>query len=265
MSLRLNVDPEEYTARVERVRRQLEARRLDALVTFAPVDIYYLAGFFHIATERPIVLVTPREGEPAMLVPHLEQEHVAGAPLRVTPWVYPEYPDGGSGKHPMQHLVEGLKGLGLASGKRLGVDHDGYETRMGYRGPRLSALLDGSEIVDASDLVTTLRRVKSPAEIALLQESARWGNLAHALMQERIELGKSEIEISMRAQADAAAMMLRALGPRYQQRGFGFGGPVFVTFKAGANTALPHGMSRARGIQRGDVLVTSIVRSSSAQ
>jgi len=251
----------EYDARVAQVRRQLEARRLDALVLFHPIRMAYVSGFFHLSTERPMAIVVPLAGDGlGALVPQLEQEHIAKAPGVSRVKVYPEYPSGGT-KHPLRHLADLLAEMGLDGiGRRLGVDSDGYLDINGYDGPLLSEVVgEGVETVRARDIVDTLRAVKSPAELAFITESCVWGNLAHRLMQEALRLGRTEMEISMEASVAASRAMVAALGPGYQPLTMHWGTPALVMFHAGANTALPHGLSNAVGLRRGDILVTGAV------
>jgi Xaa-Pro dipeptidase len=70
-----------------------------------------------------MALVVPLQGELGMLVPQLEQEHVGKAPEIGEVEVYPEYPAGPGGRHPMQYLRDLLDRRGLLGG-RLGTDSD---------------------------------------------------------------------------------------------------------------------------------------------
>jgi Xaa-Pro dipeptidase len=169
----------EYDGRVERVRRELEARGMDGLVLFHPIRMAYVSGFFHISTERPMAIVVPLGGGGlGALIPQLEQEHIAKSPGVTRVKVYPEYPSGGT-KHPLLHLADLLTEMGLnASGKRLGYDSNGYLDVNGYDGPLLSEVVDdGVETARARDLVDKLRYVKSEAELAFIRESAKWATL----------------------------------------------------------------------------------------
>lgn len=243
---------DEYEARVGRVRQILRERELDGLVLFHSVRLTYLTGFFHQRTERPMALVVPLDGPLGALVPRLEREHVAAYPAIARVRDYPEYPTGGT-KHPMAHLRDLLTDLGLG-GKRLGYDNDGYHDINSYDGPALSAIHDGPT-APARDIVDDLRTVKSEAELRLMRASATWGNLAHRLMHDRLAPGRSEIEVSLEASLEASRMLLAALGPTYRATGF-VAQPATAVVQAGANTALPHPLSRGGGLRRGDVLVT---------
>jgi Xaa-Pro aminopeptidase len=247
----------EYDERVARVRAQLETRKLDALVLFHPVRMAYVSGFFHLSTERPMAIVVPLNGDLGALIPQLEQDHIAKSPSVKQIKIYPEYPTGGT-KHPLEHLAELLKEMGLnAANKRIGYDNDGYLDVNGYDGPLLSEVLhEEATAVRARDIVDRLRAVKSEAELGFLIESCTWGNLAHRLMQEKLEYGRNELDVSLEASMEASRMMVAALGPTYQPLGGFAATPATVLYSAGANTALPHGLLGAAGLQRGDVLVT---------
>jgi Xaa-Pro dipeptidase len=115
----------EYDDRVERIRAELENRKLDALVLFHPIRMAYVSGFFHHSTERPMAIVIPSSGGLGALIPQLEQDHISKSPGITSIKVYPEYPTGGT-KHPMLHLADLLSELGLGkAGIRIGFDSDG--------------------------------------------------------------------------------------------------------------------------------------------
>lgn len=253
------IEQPEYDARVARVRTELGARNLDALVLFHPVRMAYVSGFFHLSTERPMAIVVTRDGEAGLgaLIPQLEQEHIAKSVSVTKVKVYPEYPTGGT-KHPLEHLADLLTELKVnRKGKRIGFDSNGYLDINGYDGPSMAEIVDKNvETVRARDLIDRLRYIKSPAELSLIRESCRWGNLAHRLMQEKLELGRTEMDISLEASTEASRMMVATLGPTYSPLSIGWGTPALAMFHAGASTSLPHGLSNAVGLREGDILVT---------
>ncbi|MBA2520265.1 MAG: aminopeptidase P family protein [Chloroflexia bacterium] len=253
------ISQEEYDERVARVRQELERRRLDALVLFHPIRMAYTSGFYHVSTERPMAIVIPFDPKLGLgaLIPQLEQDHIAKSPSVRAVKVYPEYPSGGT-KHPLRHLADLLKEMGLArAGTRIGYDSNGYLDINGYDGPELSEVVaEGVETVRARDIIDTMRAVKSRTELDFIKRSCVWGNLAHRIMHNNLELGRTEIEISMAAGAEASRIMVTALGPAYQPLTANWGQPALVIFHAGSNTALPHGLMQGGGLRRGDVLVT---------
>lgn len=251
---RLEISAAEHQARMEALREVMQGEGYDLMCVFGPVRVSYLTGFHFAATERPIVLAIPLSGEPAMLVPRLELEHVS----QQCPWFgdvrsYPEYPGGGSGRHPMLHLKDLLDTFRVPR-DRIGADLDGYENRWGYRGPSLGQVL-GSTVVPRLELIDDLRSVKSVAEIALIEEACRWGDRAHGSLVAAIEVGVDEVAVSNAVTMAATAEMLAELGDRFVPKARE-GHPANAMFIRGANTANPHGLHRTGGVQDGDVLVT---------
>ncbi len=256
------IAPAEYAARRDRFRETMERMGLDAYAVFHPIRIAYLTGFFHQITERPVVLIFAPDGRQAMLVPKLEQEHVALIPGIDQIGTYPEYPTGGT-VHPIRHLASLLDELGMNQrGLRIGYDHDGPLDMNGYRGPLFSnSVADGVRTKPARELIDDLRAVKSDAEIALIAESCRWADHAHRRMHDAIAVGRNELEIAHEASYRASVDMLAELGPSYQAPSRSFfqpwcGLPAMVYLISGARTAMPHGLPNASGIQPGDLLVT---------
>ena len=252
----LAISDAERAQRLARVRDRLDQLNLAGLVLFHPERIGYLSSFVFVSTERPMALVIPRRGELGILVPQLEQEHVRKSPDIQDIQVYPEYPSGPGGRHPMQYLHDLLDRHGLL-GRRLGVDSDGYGDVNGYTGPTVTQINADGSVVLARDVVDSLRQVKSPAELDLVRESCTWGNLAHRLLQKHMAIGKTEIEVGLAATSEAILIMLNTLGTSYVSQSRGFRNPpVSASFIAGANTALPHGMRRGQGLRPGDAIIT---------
>lgn len=242
----------EYARRRETVLRRLGEQDLQGLVLFGATSVSYLSRFGFIPTERPIAYVlTPTRS--ALLVPRLEQEHAEEFALVDRVDAYPEYP---GERHPLEFLKDLLTEFGLA-GARLGVDADGYGQVYGYRGPRVSDLLPDATVVNVRDDLEYLQMINSAEELALIRESARWGNLAHRYLQDYCRVGATETEISMRASYEATQAMIRTLGPDYRPLSAGRTG-AFAGFRGqiGKDSALPHAMTTNARLQAGDVLVT---------
>ena len=247
----LRICPTELRTRQRRVLAEIGGRDLGAMVLFNVTAIFYLTGFAFIPTERPICLVLYDGGKSVLFVPRLEVEHGEETAEVDRVVSYPEYP---GETHPMEVLAQALGDLGLAD-KPIAADAPGYASGWGYQGPRLEEVLAGGEVTLFPKLVEEHRVIKSPAEIALIRESCRWGNLAHALLQEYAQAGRAEIEVAGRASQEATAMMVKTLGPGFEPRG-GRGAGAGFRGQIGANAALPHAITKNIVLRRGDVLVT---------
>ncbi len=248
----LRLSDEEYARRRDAIRERLAARDVAALVCFGANDVFYFSRFGFIPTERPIAYVLSERGS-VLLVPRLETEHAEEFALVDRIVTYPEYP---GERHPMEYLKDVLLELDLGRAQ-IGVDSDGYSRTYGYRGPKLSDLLPDARVIDVLDDIEYLQMITSEEERALIRESARWGNLAHAYLQEYCKVGASETEIAMRASFEATQAMIRTLGREYRPLNSGMA-TARAGFRGqiGKDSALPHAMTSNARLKPGDVLVT---------
>ena len=248
----LAIGQAEYTERTSALANGLRDAGLDGAVLFEPSYVLYYVGFAFVPTERPMAFVLSAEGDGGMLVPRLEREHAQANALVSHVADYPEYP---SESHPMEALGKLLETMGL-SGAALGADQDGYPWILGYRGPTLTELT-GRTPQKISAFVEDQLAIKSDAEIALIRESAKWGNLAHVLLQRYTRPGLTEVEVSQRASNEATLAMLDAIGPIYRaQNAFSDGAHAGYRGQIGRNAAIPHALTANITFRAGDVLVT---------
>ena len=245
--------PQEMWQRRKNIRTAVESDNLDALCLFSSHQIYYLTGFAFIPTERPMACVFPLSGKPVLFVPRLEQEHAQQQAFDSEVVAYVEYPDK---RHPMKVLGDTIKEMGL-EGKRIGVSTDGYGGVYGYEGPKLSEILE-SNVSLAGEIIEKLMRIKSEEEIEMIKESARWGNLAHSLLQRYTKVGLTENEISTRASLEASMEMIGKMGPDYHLTSMS-GQAAYALFRGqvGGGSSVPHAITSNARIQTGDVLVTA--------
>jgi Xaa-Pro aminopeptidase len=247
----MRIHEAEYRERTSRLALYARDEGLEGIVLFEPAYVLYYVGFAFVPTERPMAFALNADGEGGMLVPRLEREHAQANALVHHVADYPEYP---GESHPSDALRSLLSELGLRA--RFGADHDGYPWILGYRGPSLTELV-GATPVKVTAFVEDQMAVKSSAEIELIRESAKWGNLAHTLLQRYTRPGLTEVEVSQRATNDATLAMLDAIGPVYRaQNPFFEGASAGYRGQIGRNAAIPHSLTANITFREGDVLVT---------
>jgi Xaa-Pro dipeptidase len=166
----LHFPPDEYRVRVERAVGALAAQDLDGILLFAPESHYYLCGYdtFGFAMFQCLILQASGELHLFTRAPDLRQAQQTSTldDERIHIWADRE------GVDPAGQLMALLDTLGL-SGRRLGV-----ETRTvgltAYNWRALEQALDVRvTLVEASDLVSLLRRDKSKREIEYHRHAAR--------------------------------------------------------------------------------------------
>jgi Xaa-Pro aminopeptidase len=247
----INITFSEFQSRTAKLLEHIRAKRLSGVVLFDNYYILYFTGFAFIPTERPIAFVMSAKGEKAMFVPRLELEHAKSETGFERVDYYVEYPHD---PHPTEILKKTLSDMSIEG--KIGADTDGYPWIFGYRGPSLTELTGGT-FVRVAGLIEDMMMIKSQAEISLIRESVKWGNLAHRLLQRYTKVGATETEVSMRASQEATLAMLETLGPLYRaQSMFSDGASSGYRGQIGRNAAIPHALANNITFQAGDVLVT---------
>jgi Xaa-Pro dipeptidase len=245
------ITPQEHLARCDALLEHAHGAGLSGVVLFDPYYVLYYAGFAFVPTERPIAFVLGGDGTRALVVPRLELEHAETRSTLDRVDHYLEYPGDPRAE---DVLARTLTELGLTG--TIGADQDGYPWILGYRGPTLSEL-SGASVVRVVEAIEAQMSVKSPAEVALIRESVRWGNLAHRLLQRYTRVGLTETEVSHRASDEATFAMLDAIGEVYSAQSFvTTGAHAGYRGQIGRNSAIPHALAGNLVFERGDVLVT---------
>jgi len=216
-----------------------------------PYSIYYLTGFSMIPTERPFILIF-KEAETNFFVPELEKQHVKEKVPYAHVQTYFEYPDE---VHPIHHFAHFVKNDLRISG-RIGAEAAGARGIWGYQGPSFSDVLK-KDIPIYPEIVTDMRIIKDNYEVECLREAARWGHLAHELLQKYTAVGENEIDISFKASHEASKKMREVLGSEYSPIGYG-ARPCGAGYRGqiGIYSAIPHALTRNAIFQKGDTLVT---------
>jgi len=252
--VRLEISWDEYERRLQALREVMAERKYDAMLVTNGVSIFYLSGFYHMVTERPAALLVPPDGKPVFMGPLLEADHLRHqTPIVGEAYTYLDYP---GEAHPIDLFAGWLTDLGYSK-STIGADNPaGAAGTMGYTGPPLNERLPDARLVKADDILWEMRLCKSEEEIGLIRESAKWGNLAHTLLQEYTAPGLWDIEVQLQATLEATSVMKKTLGPDYESiRG---GNPCSAGFRGqvGWKSAMPHSIGVGKMIEEGDVLVT---------
>jgi len=252
--VRLEISWDEYERRLQALREVMAERKYDAMLVTNGVSIFYLSGFYHMVTERPAALLVPPDGKPVFMGPLLEADHLRHqTPIVGEAYTYLDYP---GEAHPIDLFAGWLIDLGYSK-STIGADNPaGAAGTMGYTGPPLNERLPDARLVKADDILWEMRLCKSEEEIGLIRESAKWGNLAHTLLQEYTAPGLWDVEVQLQATLEATSVMKKTLGPDYESiRG---GNPCSAGFRGqvGWKSAMPHSIGVGKMIEEGDVLVT---------
>ncbi|GAB4434592.1 MAG: hypothetical protein Kow00120_00960 [Anaerolineae bacterium] len=216
----MRIGTEEYRQRLADIRVRMAARALDAVVVYSwkRGQVRYVAGYAPNYVANVAAVVVPLEGEPSMFIRFpfdLEraQRMCWFADVRAS----------GDVNAIGRDVADDLRRRGVADGARVGlVTGDGVMDEMPYTlHQQLTADLPGVAFVDARDLVMDVRRVKSPAEFALLRRSAQVADAAVGAASAVMAPGVDEFAVVAAAEGAArsagATTWLPAIAHRASQ------------------------------------------------
>ena len=185
----LHFTDQEFARRRAMVETAKNARELDAVLLFAPESQYWLTGydtfgycFFQclIVDDHPATLLTrSADKRQAELTSNIHD-------IRI--W------KDQAGANPAVDLAALIRDRGLM-GKRIGIELDTHGlTAASWRRVE-AALADLVTLVDVSDMLPTLRLVKSPEEISYVREAGRLADRALDAAMNLIAPGADEADI----------------------------------------------------------------------
>src|SRR5579862_970403 len=186
----LHFTRDELAARRAAAERALRSRGLDGLLMFRQESMYYLTGYDTFGYVFFQCLYLGADGALTLLTrapDRLQAQHTSVVEdVRI--WI--DGPDA----RPALALRDILDGHGCR-GRMLGAEYDAYGLTA-RNGKQLDAALEGfCTLVDASDLVSRQRLVKSAAEIAYVRRAAELADLALDEAHRLAGPGRDEAEI----------------------------------------------------------------------
>lgn len=248
---KIGISKKNLKERREKVREYAEKQQYACMIFFNSISIYYLTGYHFIPTERPIAFVMPTNGEEWFFVPRLEQEHLIEKHPEFGREVYFEYPDL---KHPVKVFIESLEKRKLIGGT-MALESASFPSYWGYEGPKITDFLKGKcDVEYISDYIRNMRKIKDEEEIELIKIAAKYGNLAHELLQKYTHEGANEVNVAIQASVEASKRMIKEL--------VGFTPRSILPARAGYRgqigiwSAIPHSVIENAIFHEGDVLVT---------
>ncbi|MFL6778930.1 MAG: M24 family metallopeptidase, partial [Sphingomicrobium sp.] len=190
----------------------------------------YFTGIQWWRSERLTGVVIPASGDPIIVTPFFEQptiKEMLAVPAEIRTWQEDE--------EPLKLVADFLRERKVAS---LPVGFE--ETNRFFLEDRLKQQLPALRVVSANPVVRTLRMIKSPAELALMQAAADIMAASLRYAGERTRDGMTPTEIDA-----LIAAANKQLGSAYD------GGLILI----GEASAYPHGSRQATVVRPGEVVL----------
>ncbi|MDJ0613345.1 MAG: Xaa-Pro peptidase family protein [Rhizobiaceae bacterium] len=179
----LHFNREEFAARMNRLKASMNAQNLDGMLLFAQESMFWLTGYDTFGYCFFQCMVISAQGDVALLTraPDLRQAQHTSIVENIIIWK-----DEGNAD-PTRDLEQVVEDMRL-QGKRLGVEYD-TQGLTGKAAMAINARIGLScDLVDASDLVTDLRMIKSDAELEYVRKA---GELSDAALDAAIATTKA--------------------------------------------------------------------------
>jgi Xaa-Pro aminopeptidase len=153
----------EYEKRLADVRRNIEQKGIEILLTSVPENIYYLTGYDSMGYFTFQVLIVPIDRDPVFLTRALNVDKA-----RMYSWL--SYVEGWDDlSNPAEATYNVLHKYGL-DGRRLANQNDSWFLSVAHY-KHITARLGLSDLEDGSGLIEAVRMRKSPQEIAYMRKA----------------------------------------------------------------------------------------------
>ncbi|MBI3263387.1 MAG: aminopeptidase P family protein [Acidobacteria bacterium] len=224
------ISDDERRGRIEKARRLMADRRIDAIVVEGGSTMFYFTGVRWGLSERPFVMVLPVKGDLAWVCPGFEEmraRELIKFSNDVRVWQEDESP---------YRVIAGiLKDRGVATG-RIGIE----ERLRFFIANGVQQEAPQARLVDAVPVTAGCRMIKSPAEVALMQRANDITIEAYRAAFAALEAGMTQFQFARNVAAAFAA-----LGAPDGSAGAQFG----------EYSAFPHGSLTPQKLKEGDVVL----------
>ncbi|NQX93783.1 MAG: aminopeptidase P family protein [Erythrobacter sp.] len=219
----------ERLARIEAAQDLMQRQGMAGIVIEAGTSMRYFSDLAWGQGSRLTALIIPADGAPVVITPKFEESKLRELmvmDMEVRTWEEHESPFALIGGVFDDRKTKGA--IGLERSVRYFVA-DGLKTDA-----------PGRDIVSAAAVVSALRQIKSPREIALMQAASDITMAAYRAIYPQVEAGMTGSDISalMRAETSKSG-----------------GRPTFSSANVGEASAYPHGSKKVYKVAEGEVIL----------
>ena len=220
----------ERVSRLTRARELMQRQGIGAVLVESGPSLDYFTGIQWWRSERLTGVVIPASGDPIIVTPFFEQptiKEMLAVPAEIRTWQEDE--------EPLKLVADFLRERKVEA---LPVGFE--ETNRFFLEDRLKQQLPALRVMSANPVVRTLRMIKSPAELALMQAAADIMAASLRYAGERTRDGMTPTDIDA-----LIAAANKQLGSAYD------GGLILI----GEASAYPHGSRQATVVRPGEVVL----------
>ena len=227
------ISVDERRARIEKARRLMQAKGIDALMLTGGTSMEYFTGIKWGLSERLLTAVIPVKGAPFLVTPKFEEERAMEqaqiGPLGkdATVYAWEEHED------PYAFFAKGMRDRGLATATI------GAEETVRFQFADGAAHIPGVVMVSGTPVTAGCRMVKDAHELALMRHASAVTIKAYEAAYKSLKAGMT--------QDDFESLVQMA------HKQLGYNGSAGV--QVGKYSALPHGSATPQVIEEGSILL----------
>jgi Xaa-Pro dipeptidase len=227
------ISNEERAARIEKARRLMADRKLDAIVLAGGTSLLYFTGMRWGNSERLFAVVIPRTAAPYLVCPAFEEDR-AREQLALGPMQHTDVATWQEDESPFERVAQGLKDRGLVTG-RIGLE----ETMKFVFADSIASAAPALKVTSATPITAGCRMIKDAHEIQLMRLACQVTLKCYEAVFHALQPGMTQ---------NQAATLIQAA---YARLGF----PGFASVQVGEYTALPHGSIQPQTIREGSIIM----------
>jgi Xaa-Pro dipeptidase len=220
------------STRIEALLNELQKKELDSILITSPANVYYMSNYYTDPHERVVAVYVTGAHDPVLILPAMEKEDAKAAGWNYAMIDYHDHED------PWELFLAFLNKEGKIP-TSLGVEED-YLTLSRYQS--LQVIIPETKVINAQEIVASLRVIKNNSEYENLKKAAELADLGVQTGISALKEGITELEV-------IAAI-------EYELKKHGVQGMSFSTMALfGKKTASPHGTPGMAKLEKGDFVL----------
>ncbi len=238
----------EFSGRIERIRKLMRAKAIDALLVTQPSNVWYVAGFWEFIPIRMEAVLLPVDGDCVFIVSKNEFEYANKVSWMNDVRYYTEFPEPGRHQNPYDLMMDVFRDKKLENAS-IGIE-ESFLPIAEYR--RFAAMLPQARLVDGGVILAQCRMIKSAYEIDLLKKS---GKVAVAAWNASLNLAKPgirEYEVAQAAREAATNTAASLFTPEDIHHSPLTDGVQLI--QSGTRSSISHGKGSPNRLKRGDMV-----------
>ena len=220
--------------RQEKLKNAIKKAGFDAIVINPSPSLNYLTGMQFHMSERPVILIFPAVGFPAIVLPELETAKIQEPSFQLQGFPYGEDPSSWP-----KVFEDAFRFVGYSDAN---VGYEQNALRL-LEFNLLKQAVPNSTFSTADEVIASLRMYKDTAEINAMRKAVNVAEAALMATLPKIKIGKTELDI---ARELTLQLLNHGSNPRL---------PFFPIVSGGPNSANPHAAPSDRRLTGGDMLV----------